>query len=208
MFQSLHLTQKSKKQEEQVVEDMYGSWKNKNEKLHVKDNRILRPIFPMEFFNRVLQRYAPTGFIRGTWVTGSTIAVREESPGAPSTEIAKGTQIILSKPYANTRYLRNTAEADEVPESPLRMDTMICDCRCVHTRRSLVDAYPSAAQFTRSPVRQAPHHCSRSFILVSSHYFTSVVVFTHFISYSIVKTLVTTSFSSPAQVSLGYAALR
>lgn len=98
---------------------MYGSWKYKHDKSHVKDNRILRPIFPMEFSYRVLQRYAPTGFFRGTRVTGSTIADREESPGAPSTEIAKGTQIIPSKPYANTRYLRNTAEADDVPESPL-----------------------------------------------------------------------------------------
>lgn len=79
---------------------MYGSWKYKYDKLHVKDNRILRPIFPVEFSYQVLQRYAPTGFFRGTWVTGSTIAVREESPGAPSTEIAKG---IPSKPYANTR---------------------------------------------------------------------------------------------------------
>lgn len=73
----------------------------------------------MEFSYRVLQCYAPTGFIRGTWVTGSTIAVREESPGAPVTEIANGTRIIPSKPYANIRYLRNTAEADEVPESLL-----------------------------------------------------------------------------------------
>lgn len=98
---------------------MYGSWKYKHDKSHVKDNRILRPIFPMEFSYRVLQRYAPTGFFRGRRVTGSTIAVRAESPWAPSTEIAKGTQIIPSKPYANTRYLRNTAEADEVPEGPL-----------------------------------------------------------------------------------------
>lgn len=98
---------------------MYGSWMCKHDKLHVKDNRILRPIFPIEFSYRVLQRYNPTGFFRVTWVTGSTIAVREESPGATSTEIAKGTQIIPSKPYANTRYLRNTAKADEVHESPL-----------------------------------------------------------------------------------------
>lgn len=112
---------------------MYGSWKYKHEKLRVKDSRITRPIFPMEFSYRVLQRYASAGFVRGTWVTGSTIAVREESSGTPSTEIAKGTRIIPSKPSANTRYLRNAAEADEVPLSRgrFRMDTMICDCRCV-----------------------------------------------------------------------------
>lgn len=73
----------------------------------------------MELSYRVIQRYAPTVFVRGTWVTGSTIAVREESPGAPSAEISKGTQIIPSKPYANTRYLRKTAETDEVPENSL-----------------------------------------------------------------------------------------
>lgn len=46
---------------------MYGSWKYKHDKLHVKDNHILRLIFPMELSYRVLQRYAPTGYM-GYWL--------------------------------------------------------------------------------------------------------------------------------------------
>lgn len=97
---------------------MCGSWKYKHDKLHVKDNRSLYYVQSSPWNSRI-GSYSVTLPPDLSVVHVSTIAVREESPGAPSTKISKGTQIIPSKPYANTRYLRNTAEADEVPESPL-----------------------------------------------------------------------------------------